>query len=218
MKLEIKVLIVCVLICLGIGIFCVVKEQKRKEEFNRFKEVTLYKIQAGKYVPVGMSDIDRETILDALNGIEGLDEEAEVSDDMDYKFVTNDGTFFYDGDDTIIYDGNMSYRVKDIELVKLFKRVTTSNESNQTSNSNMTSNSNITSNSNTVSNSNEPVKSNSNNSNIKTSNSNPSTSISNTSSNSNSNTRKPSSSDECCSCCPDLKPGESCIALCCSCS
>ena len=82
----------------------------------------------------------------------------------------------------------------------------------QDSSSNEESNSNLTSNSNTVSNSNEPVKSNFNNSNIKTSNSNPSTSISNTSSNSNSNTRKPSSSDECCSCCPDLKPGESCIA------
>ncbi len=28
---------------------------------------------------------------------------------------------------------------------------------------------------------------------------------------------KKSDSDECCSCCPDLKPGESCIAMCCSC-
>lgn len=27
----------------------------------------------------------------------------------------------------------------------------------------------------------------------------------------------PSDGDECCSCCPDLKPGESCIALCCEC-
>ena len=31
-------------------------------------------------------------------------------------------------------------------------------------------------------------------------------------------TPKPSNGDECCSCCPDLKPGESCIALCCECS
>lgn len=28
----------------------------------------------------------------------------------------------------------------------------------------------------------------------------------------------PSDGNECCSCCPDLKPGESCVALCCECS
>lgn len=29
---------------------------------------------------------------------------------------------------------------------------------------------------------------------------------------------KPYDNGECCSCCPDLKPGESCIALCCPCN
>ncbi len=29
---------------------------------------------------------------------------------------------------------------------------------------------------------------------------------------------KPYENGECCSCCPDLKPGESCIALCCPCN